>query len=296
MDAPINRRELICSLAKAGIISPSLTAALAQPTAQCFVSQDDSITVIDTNVSLFQWPFRRLPLEPTAVLAAKLRQLNITEAWAGSFEGIFHRDLTSANDRLAAECLPFQEFRPVGTINPMLPGWKFDLERCVRHHRMSGIRLFPGYHGYAFDATSVGQLLEMATAFNVFIQIVVSIEDTRTQPEMLRIPDADLTALPDVIASLPTARLQILNHKLRDPLLSRLSDHPGVYFDTARLEGTDSIPELCSKLPKQRLLFGSHAPFLIPEAALIRVHESNQLDLTQLQDIYHNNASRFLRN
>ncbi|MCB1086587.1 MAG: hypothetical protein KDM63_06050, partial [Verrucomicrobiae bacterium] len=60
--------------------------------------------ILDSNLSLFHWPFRRLPLDETETLIAKLRALGVTKALAGSFEAIFHRDLASANGRLAEEC------------------------------------------------------------------------------------------------------------------------------------------------------------------------------------------------
>ena len=60
--------------------------------------------MIDTNVYLGHWPFRRHGFEETTKLAAKLRAAGITEAWAGSFEGLLHKDMAGVNARLAAEC------------------------------------------------------------------------------------------------------------------------------------------------------------------------------------------------
>ena len=44
--------------------------------------------IIDTNVHLSRWPFRRLAGDEPAELVAKLRKHNVTQAWAGSFDGI----------------------------------------------------------------------------------------------------------------------------------------------------------------------------------------------------------------
>src|ERR1035441_1263931 len=43
--------------------------------------------LIDTNVSLSRWPCRRLPLDETPALVARLRSHGVKQAWAGSLDG-----------------------------------------------------------------------------------------------------------------------------------------------------------------------------------------------------------------
>ena len=93
------------------------TASVLGPQSACSAGNLAPLKVIDTNVSLFQWPFRRLPLDDPNALVAKLRILGITEAWAGSFEALFHRDVTSVNERLAEACRSHPELVPIGSIN-----------------------------------------------------------------------------------------------------------------------------------------------------------------------------------
>ena len=71
---------------------------------------------------------------------------------------------------------------------------------------------------------------------------------------------------------------------------------PGVYFDAARVDGTDGVPLLVQSVPPGRVMFGSHAPFLIPEAALIRVHESAVLDEASLRAVLAENGEHFFGN
>ena len=63
--------------------------------------------IIDTNVHIGAWPFRRPPWFETADIVKKLRSVGITEAWTGNFEGMLHKDLAGVNARLADECQRF---------------------------------------------------------------------------------------------------------------------------------------------------------------------------------------------
>src|SRR5215510_3539023 len=99
--------------------------------------------IIDTNVNLSRWPFRRLAGDQPADLVARLRKQNVTQAWAGSFDGIFHRDISAANTRLTQDCRTYGQgfLLPFGSVNPKLPDWQEDLRRCHEDHNMVGIRL-----------------------------------------------------------------------------------------------------------------------------------------------------------
>lgn len=254
------------------------------------------LRVVDTNVSLFQWPFRRLPLDEPGKLVAKLRSLGIAQAWAGSFEGLLHRDIAGVNRRLVETCEGFTELIAIGSVNVQLPNWVDDLQRCIEVHDMLGVRLHPNYHGYELNDPRFAELLKRATSAGRFVQLAAAMEDTRTQHPMLQVPDVDLAPLPDVMSGIAGARVQLLNYRLAGSPFESLAKTPGLYFDTARVEATDGVPNLVKRLPPGRVLFGSHAPFLIPEAALIRVHESGQLDEAALREVLSQNAERVLEN
>src|SRR5688572_25518035 len=124
---------------------PARAALLAEPPGAVAPTE-----IIDTNVHLFDWPFRRLKYAGTKALVTKLRRHRITQAWAGSYEGLLHRNLDGVNARLAEECRAYGAgiLLPFGTVNPALPDWEADVRRCHEQHRMRGIRLYPSYHNY----------------------------------------------------------------------------------------------------------------------------------------------------
>ncbi len=231
--------------------------------------------IVDTNVNLFRWPFRRLPLDRTDALIGKLRSLRIDHAWAGSFEGLLHRDITAVNQRVFDECRQHPELIPIGSINPMLPDWQSDLKVCFRQFKVPAIRLYPNYHGYTLADPVFADLLRRVASAGRLVQLCVAMEDARTQHPLMRVPDVDLSPLADVMTAISEAKVQLLNYRPRSSLPNSLAQIPGLYFDTARVEGTDGVAALLRSVKAERVMFGTHAPFLIPEASLIRVAESN---------------------
>jgi predicted TIM-barrel fold metal-dependent hydrolase len=285
----LNRRDLLnlsATAAAASVLAGSSSTA----------AQDDApIRIVDSNVSLFDWPFRKLPLSDPDQLLKTLNSLGVTEAWAGSFEGVLHRDISSVNRRLVEACEKRKGLIPIGSVNLELPDWEEDVRRCFHENDMPGVRLHPNYHGYLLVDSRFIRLLKLAAAEKRFIQIAVLIEDTRTQHPSLQTPDVDLLHLSDVMRAIPGAVVQLLNWRPRGVELEELAKTKGVYFDTSRVEGTDGVPNLIEKLPHGRVLFGSHAPFLIPQAAMIRVHESGNLGSAALKDLMSANTHEVRR-
>ncbi len=293
----LNRREFL------GTAAGAATAALcrlAAPTtahgAEEKSSKSDSVGLIDTNVNLGRWPFRRLPLDETPLLVAKLRAGGVAFALAGSFETLLNKDISAVNARLADECHHRGEnlLVPVGAINPMLPDWEEDLRQCAEIHGMPGIRLHPNYHGYTLKDPIFERVLALAGERNMLVQLAVSMEDERTLHPLVNVPPTDVAPLPAILERFPRARLQLLNvfRTVRGKLIQDLAA-ARVRFEIATLEGVAGVGNLLEQVNANCLLFGSNAPFYYFESSQLKLKES-LLSAEQLHAIREGNARGFM--
>ena len=249
--------------------------------------------LIDVNVNLSRWPVRHLSGDDTPALVTMLRRRGVVQAWAGSFDGLLHKDIASVNGRLADECRRHGRglLVPFGSINPKLPDWEENLRRCAEEHRMPGIRLHPNYHGYKLDDPDFARLLRLSAERHLIVQLALEMEDERMMHPLLRVEPVDITPLPALVKQTPSLRLVLLNalRTLRGQPLLDLIAAGEVYVEISMLEGVGGVANLLAQMPANRVLFGSHAPLFYFESALLKLKES-PLSEEQLRAIRSQNA------
>ena len=291
-----------------GALLPAVVGPLSQSAVQGAGDAVAPPDIVDTNVHLFEWPFRRLKYAGATALVAKLRRHRITQAWAGSYEGLLHRNLDGVNARLAEECRANGAgiLTPFGTVNPALPDWEADVRQCHEQHRMRGIRLYPSYHNYTLQTPAVARLFRLAQERGLIVQLVVRMEDPRVHLPVTRTPSVDLAGLPELLAELRQLKLQLLNafnatESLRGQAGRRLIEQTRVTLDLSHVEGQGGLGKLIAgdadngrpPLPVERIVFGSHAPFFPCESAVFKLFES-PLGRVELEKVMRGNAERFL--
>lgn len=297
-----DRREFLKSSMMA---AAALAVAAPEGAERPGPGSDFAPRIIDSNVHIHGWPFRKLKYGDTDALVAKLRSHRVEEAWAGSFDALFHKHLDAVNRKLADACRDHANFLlPFGTVNPAWPDWQEELRRCHEEYGMAGIRLYPGYQNYPLEHPEFGRLVAEATDRDMIIQIAVDMEDERVHHPRVHVPAVDVLVLPEVLREVPGARVQLLNpfRHVRGDRLVTMVNETNVVFDVSNLEGDGGIERVIAgthwflpgSVPAGRLLFGTHAPFFPAENALLKLFES-QLSREQLKMVMHDNAASLRR-
>jgi hypothetical protein len=262
-------------------------------------------TIIDTNVTLFGWPFRRLKYGDTAALVAKLRRHRVAEAWAGSFEALFHKDLDGVNTRLARECREkgANLLRPFGAVNLAWPDWEEEVRRCHEGHRMPGIRIVPGYQPFDLGHPELPRLLEIVRQRGLILQVVFGLEDPRVHHPVLKLQPVVVGPLVEALKAVPGARVQVLSFagNAAGTDLQALMKDTTAAIDISRWESNGIVGKMIgaapgsrsARVPLERVMFGSHAPYAPVETAVLKLFES-PLTADQIVAIMRGNARRLL--
>lgn len=282
-----SRRDFLAGSAAALAMAALASPSQAQTAGSC----------VDVNITLSRWPTRRLPLDETVKLVGALQSERITEAWAGTFDGLIHKDVREANAKLVEDVEANGKglLRAFGSINPMLPDWDEDLRRCAEVHKMPGIRLHPNYHAYKLDDPAFVRLLGLATERGLIVQIALHMEDERMMHPLMRVEPVDTAPLSGAMGRVKGARIVLLNalNVLVGEQLTRALSSGEVYVEIATLEGIAGIERLLGTAPLHRVLFGSHAPLFYLQSATLKLQES-VLTESQISAIQYENARALL--
>lgn len=306
---PIDRRDFLKNslLSAAAVSLPgqqplrAQNAALSAPV----VSSCNAPGIIDTNVNLFSWPFRALKYRDTKALVAKLKKHRVIEAWAGSFEALLSKDMHGVNARLAAECLEHGPgfLIPFGSINLAWPDWEEDVRRCHEVHKMPGIRIYPGYQPFDLDHPGMESLVKTTSERGLILQVVFGMEDPRVHHPIINVGPVTFGPLLKAVKGTRNAKVELAHFSgsSQSEDLSQFMTQTNTVMDISRLEGNGAVGRMIgsspglnsARVPVDRIVFGSHAPYFPLETAILKLIES-PLDVQQLRAIMQGNARRLL--
>lgn len=276
--------------------------------------------IIDTNVYTGSWPFRVMKYSATPDLVSKLRKHKIKNAWAGTYDALFHKNIDAVNVRLVEDCRVNggNILVPFGAVNPAFPDWEEDLRRCHEVYKMKGIRLHPIYNGYTLESPEFKQLLDRATRRGLLVQIAIDMEDERKMHPLVNVPAVDVGPLPAILKEFPSARVMLVNpfRHVKGAKLRAIIEQTDVAFEFSNLDGLSSVERILpgakpwnnynalgrvmaaansAAVPLERLLFGSNAPYMPLEQSLFKFMES-PLTRMQIDAMAFGNAERILAN
>jgi uncharacterized protein len=284
----LNRRRFLQATA---------TSAACGLATHCAATALDSGQLVDTHVYVGHWPLRQLDDSEPAQLVAALRRVGVTQAWAGSFDGLFHKDVDGVNTRLVGTCRVVGDglLVPVGTINPTLPDWEEDVRRCHEVFKMPGIRLHPTYHGYGLDDPRFAKLVALATERKLFVQLVAQLADERRSLLTPRVLHVDLSPLAQVVRSRRGLRLVVCNgiRAVQAATTAGLAPFSNVNFDISRVSNGEALRALASAISPKRLVYGSAAPLFEAGRSIELLNEA-ELTADQLRTIRAGNAQRLM--
>lgn len=249
--------------------------------------------MIDANVTLGHYPFRKLPIDGSDPAAVKdlLQRCGVTRACAGSLNAVFYGDPDQGNDELLPALADDEFYLPVGVINPSLQSWRASLARCIEQYGCRMVRLYPSYHSYKLTDPAVEELLAAATDAGVLVAIVQRLEDERAHHPLMKVPANDLY---DVMGTAQRYDRPLLLLSAYLAEIRQLAPHAHhLHFDIAFAETMNTLGTLTQAVDPARLVLGSHSPLLYTEAAVGKLTQWQTDDATRAQ-VAQGNLARLL--
>jgi predicted TIM-barrel fold metal-dependent hydrolase len=160
------------------------------------------------------------------------------------------------NDRVLEWAGASERLIPFCRLDPA-DGAAAEAERCLARGAR-GIKLHPRAQAFAFEHGIADDIFGVAADAGV----PVLVHAGRGMP-----PIAD--GLCDAALRRPDLRLILAHAAVADQAVftTRLAEHPGVLYDTACF-GAQDLLELMSRVPPERIAFGSDPPYGVPITAL----------------------------
>ena len=168
---------------------------------------------------------------------------------------------------------------------------------------MPGLRIYPGYQPFDLDHPGMERLVKMTSERGLILQVVFGMEDPRVYHPIINVGPVTFGPLLTAVQSAPNAKVQLLHFTgpTRGDALSQFMTKTNTFMDISRLEGNGAVGRMIgaitglpsARVPIERIVFGSHAPYFPVETAILKLIES-PLDAQQLQAILQGNARRLL--
>ncbi len=261
--------------------------------------------LIDVNSYIGHWPFRRLKGNTCKEQIARMNAAGIDQAVLFNLNGIFYKNVQSANDELFEALKENSEYRkrfiPFATINPIYSGWKHDFEESVKKQGVKGIRLYPLYHGYELSNPACIELAKMAKDHNLPIAMALRMVDSRPSSWLDISKEWALKDTLPLIKAVPDAKYLILNLANNSNFGAFNKEELSLVRKTQLLMDTSGrmvmeLSDMMKNYGSDKFAFGSHYPILDPVSGLLRIEAMRPEEATkeEREKLYYGNAKSFL--
>jgi predicted TIM-barrel fold metal-dependent hydrolase len=222
--------------------------------------------IIDVNTSVGRWPFQAFDTDSPKALAGHLKSAGVAKAFVTSIESILFPDPAVYDAKLFRAAGPVPMLTPVPTLNPTLSNWREALAR----RGLKAVSIIPNYHQYGLDDERVAELMEALKAKRLPLMIRMRVEDERNQHPLMKVPGVGVDGIIGLAKRFPEVPIVCLCAYLHEATeLAHKTDN--VHFDISFIESFDTLATLLRKAPVERVLFGSHTPFLYTGAVLMKL-------------------------
>jgi uncharacterized protein len=243
--------------------------------------------IIDVNTALGHWPFQKFALNSAAKLARHLKSVGIGQALVSSTDAILYPDPAVCNAELFKAVRGHPMLSPVPTVNPALSNWR----PIVSAGKVNAVRIVPNYHCYSLTDCALTDLMQALAERKTPLMIQMRVDDERNQYPLMQVAGVAREAVIRFANRFPDMPIICLCAYFGEAR-ELVQNTANVSVDLSFIETFRTLSTLLEQIPAERVLFGSHAPFLYTRSALMKLEAIAGMPAAH-QAIAHANAARF---
>ncbi|MGN7383406.1 amidohydrolase family protein [Paenibacillus sp. SAFN-117] len=253
---------------------------------------------VDVTAFIGQWPFRYRSQASAEDLMMMADRLGLVGLCVSHLASVFGHDTRSGNEALFAQAAADERLWPFVVLNPAEPGWEAELDYAARNGAR-GVRLLPGYHGYAINGQHAAELIAALRERGLPLSVIARLQDERLQHPRYPAETVPVHALAELIGTCGGHPLLISG--LRDyewdaVMRFRTPDWrmDRVIFDLWYINGPLAvIAQLCQRGGARAFAYSSCAPLQEMGATALQLAAANISEADRLA-LCRDNALRFL--
>ncbi len=226
--------------------------------------------IIDVNAGFGFWPIQRFTFGTLSALDGEYERLGVEEVWLSAVESILYPEPETYDERLISAASSYPRFRVVKTLNPLLANWEARLRAAHSSGVLRAVKLFPNYHSAPLALPAVKNVCTVAAELRLPVLIQMRVNDERNQPACLQ------------MSAVPAGEIATLAQEAPETLFIALAPYHGdlktlstgganLLADLSFVDYSNAVGAATRFFPEERLVFGSHAPWLLPQAAVMKL-------------------------
>ncbi|PIZ17279.1 hypothetical protein COY51_00635 [Candidatus Desantisbacteria bacterium CG_4_10_14_0_8_um_filter_39_17] len=241
--------------------------------------------IIDVNVNFGFWPFQKFHENTLRKLNEHLKKENISFALISSLEAVFYPDPEMGNQDLLMKLKKYKNLLPVAVANPKINNWK----EILGNNKYKAIKIIPNYHYYSLLDKKALDLIGEVNNKKITLIIQMRFEDERSHYPLLKVKGVSVQEIKEISLKFPALSIIALCPYFAESI--ELANLPNVCTDISFVESLDTLHSLLAKVPAEKVLFGSHTPFLYTKAAIMKL-KYGSISKKDYEKIAYKNASQ----
>lgn len=240
--------------------------------------------IIDVNVHFGYWAFRKLSMGTLREIEKKLKENKISKCFISHLGPVLNfQEVDAFNEELEKKIKNNIFFIFVPIVNPIL------LNSVEYLEKYKFIKIVPSYHNYSLIDKRFEIFFKNVSDKNIIVFLQMRYEDERSHNPVFKVKSPSIEEIKEFAYNYPEMKMVLLCPYFSE--IIHLCKIDNVYSDISFAEHFKTIKALIKDVSEDKILFGSHTPFLYTESEVAKI-EYSEVEMEKLEKIMYKNIMK----